>query len=216
MSLARPALLLALLPCLALAGEPAAPAVEPGSPAPASAPAAEPPGTAPSTDAADARLPPLGVLLDLGVPAGSSLSLVYRPIRWFRVFAGPAWDYLSFGVQGGMSFSPWDWKVAPCVEGEVGRYFDASASRFVHSSGNLDLKSLLQDVGYQYAALHLGFEVGSQRGFTFSLRAGLAWAQLAARGTSQTTSSDGTVVTVTDPKVRAVSPSVKLGFQYFF
>jgi hypothetical protein len=72
-----------------------------------------------------------------------------------------------------------------------------------------------------YGAAHLGLELGSSRGLAFSLRAGLAWVSVLAKGTARTKSDGGAgageaAVEFDDPRVRGTIPSVKLGLQYWF
>jgi N6-adenosine-specific RNA methylase IME4 len=76
-----------------------------------------------------------------------------------------------------------------------------------------------------YAAALLGFEFGSQRGFSFDLKVGLTWLKVDSKGTGTFTGSGGTIgagttneatIKVTNPTLRATAPTVQLGFQYFF
>lgn len=188
------ATLLALLPAAARAEENLPPPPAPGESALAPSP----------------RSPTLGLAFDVGVPEGGALSVAYRPWRPLRLWAGPAWNYLGWGLQGGVAVLPWHWAVSPALSLEGGHYFGANVTH-VFKNVPEDAKPLLRSVGYDYVAGHLGVEFGSQRGFTFSLRLGLSYLRAAAKGTSQ-----GTDVTFRDPTLRATLPSVKLGFQYFF
>lgn len=168
----------------------------------------------------DRAIPKLGLALDAGVPAGAALSLHYRPWWPIRLRAGPAWDYVAWGVQGGVDLIPITWAITPVFSFEAGHYFDANLSKFVKSSSGTahDMSPLLRKVSYDYAAALFGLELGSQRGFAFSLRAGLAYLKLGAKGRADSTStnSDGTTVYLVDPKLRGTLPCVKLGFQYAF
>ncbi len=159
----------------------------------------------------------LGIALDAGFPAGGSVALVYRPLEALRVFGGPAWNYVSWGLLGGVALVPFRLAVAPSLSGEVGRYFGADLTHFVNTSSGAfaGTAPLLRDVDATYAAVHLGLEVGSQRGLSFTLRAGLAWAWASSSGPSAPTGT-GTQVTFRDARVHATAPSVKLGLQYFF
>lgn len=188
-----------------------------GGAAPALARAAPELPPPPARTAADPRF---GIALDVGAPAGATLALAFRPTRAFRVFAGPAWNYLSWGVQGGIVLVPWRLAISPALSVEAGHYFGTDLSRFVNDSTGAPAgtEPLLRDVGVTYGAAHLGVEVGAQRGLAFSLRAGLAFVMASASGRSEPSGSDpgGAQVTVRDPRVRATTPSVKLGVQYFF
>lgn len=184
------------------------------APTPEASPASAPSEAAPRKGDGPARW---GLLADAGFPSGASLSAVFRPVPSVRFFAGPAWNYVGFGVQGGVAVVPWHFAITPVLSAEVGRYFGADVS-FIASDGSgvpKELKPLLEDMSYSYGALHAGIELGSQSGLTFSLRAGLAYVSLKARGTA-TTDSGGTTVQFSDPRVRSTLPSVKLGLHYWF
>lgn len=159
-----------------------------------------------------------GLLVDLGLPEGAALSATFRPVESVRFFAGPAWNYVGWGVQGGVSLAPWHLAVTPVLTAEAGRYFGADLS-FVTKGGQgvpEELRPLLGSMTYSYAAILLGLEFGSQRGFTFSLNLGLSYISLDAKGTVTKDDGSGNVVTFSDPKVRATLPSLKLGFHYWF
>ncbi len=202
----------------------------PDAPAPlASAPAATMPRSAVAApvrppSASGPGLPRFGLLVSTGVPAGVGASLLFRPVRVFRVSAGPSWNYVSWGFQGGATIVPWSWAVSPTLGFEAGRYFDADLTHVLQSASGIptEVRPLLKSVGYTYASALLGLEFGSQRGLAFFLRGGLAWFWLQAHGTAQTTTSGGTSgggeaqVALSNPRLRASMPSVQLGVQYFF
>jgi hypothetical protein len=237
-------LVCALAPALALADDPApaAPPADVAAPAPvaASEPAAEP-AQAPATPAPDpaaepaaaplpappppaptpeAPYPAFGVALGAGFPQGAELDLMYRPLPWLRLSAGPSWGYAVWGLHGGLVISPIRWAVSPTLGLEAGRFREMDANRFAKSA-DVELQPLLRRVGVEYYAATLGLELGSQRGFAFSLRLGMAWLRIDSHGTGQLTGSGGAagqndaVITVSDPIVRASTPTVQLAFQYF-
>lgn len=233
-------LLLALVPCAALAAQdgpeapPAppspsveAPAAEAAPPAPTEAPAAAvedlpvPPPPPPAT----APYPRWGLFLGAGVPEGATLSLIYRPVPLVRLHAGPSWGYLRFGYHGGVTLAPIRWAISPTLGVEAGRYTSINvASAFADPDPKVD--PLLRNVNVTYAAALLGFEFGSQRGFAFDLKVGLTWLKVDSKGTGTFTGSGGTVgtggttndatITITNPTLRASAPTVQLGIQYFF
>lgn len=164
---------------------------------------------------------PFGVLLDLGFPEGASVSAVYRPVPAVRVFAGPAWNVVAFGIQGGVVVVPWHLGISPVLSLEGGRYFARDASFLAENASGVpqEIGPLLHDVAYDYAAVHVGLEVGARDGLALTLRAGLARVSLRARGTATVTSdSDGSTTTATfrDPHLSGTIPSVKLGLQLWF
>jgi hypothetical protein len=185
----------ALAPALALAEDPAAP----------------PPPEAP--------YPKLGVAFGAGVPQAATLDLLYRPLPWLRLSAGPTWDYVGWGLHAGAVWSPVRWTVSPTLGVEAGRLFEADLNKF--TSADPGLQPLLQRVEVQYVATTLGLELGSQRGFSFALRVGMVWLEATTHGTGQLTGTGGVngqneaVVTVTSPVIRASAPTAQLVFQYF-
>jgi len=170
-------------------------------------------------------LPRFGLSLEGGVPEGGALGVLYRPLPSIRLSAGPAWNYASFGVQGGVAYQPFRSFVSPVVSLEGGRYFSADLSFLANGSSGVpsEIEPLMKDVRYTYGAVHLGVELGSARGFAFSIRAGLAWVSVLAKGTASTSAGTGSgagsgtaTVEFDDPRVRGTVPSVKLGVQYWF
>ncbi|WP_242394290.1 hypothetical protein [Anaeromyxobacter oryzisoli] len=161
-----------------------------------------------------------GLQLEGGLPEGLAVALTFRPVTAVRLFAGPAWNYVSFGGQIGATVVPFRWAITPTLSAEVGHYFHADLARFVNagSGAPAEVEPLLKDVSYDYAAAHLGLEVGSQRGLAFFARAGLAYVRMVAHGRTDPTSAGGSgaQVTFADPRLTATIPSVKLGLQYAF
>lgn len=163
-------------------------------------------------------LPLLGVSLGGGFPDLVNANLLVRPVPWLRLYAGPCWSYVSWGVQGGVVLAPWSFVVTPTLSLQAGKLFGTSLRRFVRSDSQSaqDIKPLLGDVDFQYLAGDLGLEIGSPRGLAFYLRLGLSFVELRANGTTTHTSSDGTRVTLRDPSLGAWMPSANLGLQYWF
>jgi hypothetical protein len=161
--------------------------------------------------------PKLGILGAVGVPDGVVASAVYRPVEMLRLSAGGTWNYFGFGVQGGVGCKPLQWPIAPTVDLDVGHYFDADM-RWVADQGAgfpPELKPLLEKVGYNYANLHVGIEIGSSRSLVLFARAGLSYFWTTIRGVQTLTDSSGATVRVEDPRLRATLPSVKLGILFF-
>jgi len=160
----------------------------------------------------------LGVVVDAGFPQGASVGILVRPVPAIRFWAGPAWNYIGLGLQGGIAVVPWHFALTPVLSVEAGRYFSSDVSFLASDSQGVppEIAPLLEDVSYSYAAVHAGLEFGSQTGMVFSLRAGLSYISLQARGTATVTDSSGTVVQFTDPKVRGTIPSVKFGVLFWF
>lgn len=217
---------LVLVPVAALPEAPAADAPLPPPPAPA-LDAAAPPALAadlpvpppPPDQPAPLPFPKWGVAVGGGVPQAATLDVIYRPLPWLRLQAGPSWDYGGWGGHGGVVLSPIRWAISPTLGFEAGRFADVNVAKIVTGT-DAQVRPLLEAVRLQYMAATLGLEFGSQRGFAFSLRTGLAWVQVLSHGTSQLTSGGtvngaSTVITVSNPTFRASTPTLQLGFQYF-
>ncbi len=164
-----------------------------------------------------AALPMVGLALGGGFPDLATVSLLVRPIPSIRFVGGPTWGYIGWGLHGGVVFVPGNWGVTPTFSLEAGKLFRSDATRFVKEDENaVWLRPLLRAVDYQYVAADVGLELGSPRGFAFTLRVGLSWVTVKANGLATIESDDGTRLTLTDLTIRATLPSAKVGFQYWF
>lgn len=160
-----------------------------------------------------------GLSIEAGFPEGAAVSAVYRPVSQVRIWAGPAWNVIAFGVQAGVTLVPWHLGVSPILSLEGGRYFSPDARFLARNASGIpeEIEPLLKDVSYDYAAAHVGIELGTRDAFAISLRAGLAYVAIDAKGRATTTdAATGTTVTFVDPRVRGTLPSVKLGVQLWF
>ncbi len=161
--------------------------------------------------------PKLGVAIGGGFPDLATASLLFRPMSHVRFFAGPSWGYIGWGVQGGVVLSPWNGAITPTLSLAGGRLFRSDVSFLAKDKGGVPegIEPLLRKIDYQYAALDLGLELGSPRGFAVSLRLGLSYVSIKATGTATYTSDSGAKVSFTDPSFHGTLPSVKVGFQYW-
>jgi len=168
--------------------------------------------------AAPRSLPRLGLMVGVGVPDGGQGALVVRPVSWVRLHAGGGYNMISKGIHGGVALIPFG--AGPSFILEGGRYFDGDANgvarKFAGSA--FQDQAVLQRVGYDYANAHLGLELGKQR-FTFFLHAGMSYVRATVHnlntqiGDSASVNGSGTTVTFgQDPVVKAMGPSLKLGF----
>ncbi len=212
--------------------DPAAPASagstatqEPGAPPDSGAPpAAEPLAAAPEArpePQAD-PYPRFGMRLGIGFPEAATAAFVFRPIPLVRLSAGPAWNYYGWGLQAGVGITPIRWYISPVFEVSYGHFFPANLSKLhTPSAGdNLDLGTLLEKVNYDYFNGQVSFEFGSPRGFTFALGVGLSYFWSNLHGTATSSPDPGATqpatVSMTDPSVRMVVPSLRLGMLYYF
>jgi hypothetical protein len=165
--------------------------------------------------------PSWGLLVSGGFPEGLAASVVWRPRSEIRLYAGPMWNYVGWGAQGGVTIIPWHTGISPFLSLEGGRYFQADASFLADNASGVpaEVKPLLTHVSYDYASAHLGIEIGTRDGFALVVEAGLSYLSLRANGTSTTqVDVSGTTATVafTDPQLRGTMPSVRVGLQTWF
>ncbi len=175
---------------------------------------------------AGAQPPRWGLLAGAGFPEGIAADAVFRPVTQVRLFAGPMWNYVGWGLQGGVTVVPWHLGVNPLLSIEGGRYFSADATFLAGKAGGVpaEVEPLLHGVSYDYASLHVGIEIGTRDAFAITVLAGLSYVTLTAKGTAttQVTVNDANgnpsvaVVSFTDPHVRGTMPSVKVGVQLWF
>ncbi len=169
------------------------------------------------------RKPPprWGLLVAGGFPDGLSASAAFRPVSEIRLYAGPMWNYVGWGAHAGVTLVPWQVGVSPILSFEGGRYFSADATFLAGKAGGVpaEIEPLLRHVSYDYAAAYVGIEIGTRDGFSLSLRAGLSYLTMTAKGTATTSVTSGTTtaaVSFRDPNVRGTVPCVQLGVQTWF
>ena len=165
-----------------------------------------------------AGMPRWGLALGGGFPDFATASVVFRPVSHLRFSAGPAWNYVGWGVQGGVALVPWRFWIAPVVSLEGGRFFRTNLAFLARGSGDVpeEVRPLLEKVDCSYAALDVGLELGSQSGFSSSIRLGLSYVSIASNGSATYTSDSGAVVSLSNPALHGTLPSLKVGFQYWF
>jgi len=152
-------------------------------------------------------------MADVGAPDGANASIVYRPVRALRVHGGVGHNYVSRGVRGGITLVPFATRVTPTVSFDYGRYFEGDANPLVRvlSGDPMFSSSQLDSVGYDYANVHVGVEVG-RKWFTFYVHAGMS------RITSDLqnlTSESSTVTFSEDPTLTMWTISARLGFIFY-
>ncbi|HYV66889.1 MAG TPA: hypothetical protein VE964_11650 [Myxococcales bacterium] len=154
-----------------------------------------------------------GLLVDAGVPVGLGLSGMFRPWSFLRLEGGINWNYLSFGLRGGVTLLPFEWGITPTLHLEGGHFFPADASRFSNDTG---VKLVLQHIPEDYLSASLGLEFGSQQQFVFFLRMGLCWIrseaqQVAAAINSANPGSNTTAKSSADMSLLVQGPTVSVG-----
>jgi hypothetical protein len=162
----------------------------------------------------------IGAMLDVGAPDGVGVSAVVRPIEWLRINAGITTNTLSLGVRGGISLVPLSTFIAPSLNADFGHYFDTSYNDIVDRLGGIPLQTdvKIEDVGFNYAGASVGLEIGKPERFNFYLRVGFASGRLVindAEALLRDVTGDPDL-TSTPLTIRFTSPSVKLGFLFYF
>ncbi len=177
-----------------------------------SAAAAPVPGGAPSMERA---LPRLGLAVDAGVPGGAAVVLQLRVLDTLRVDAGPMWSGVGFGARAGVVWAPLRTALSPSLELEGG-YGVADLSFLARRSDvPSELGPVLAHASYLYGSALVGLDIGSARGTSFFVRAGVSRLTVRAPGTVKTASGGGTLE-IGDSTLRTTIPCAKLGVQFWF
>lgn len=162
--------------------------------------------------------PRLGVAAAVGVPDGATASLVVAPHQVLRLGAGVAHNGISTGVQGQLSLVPLATWLHPTVTLGAGRFPAGDATPLVRRlSGDATLSSpLLEHVGYDYATLHLGLELG-RRWLSLTVHAGATVVRGPVRGldaelASRAGDPSAAQLTLTsDPRATLWTASARIG-----
>ena len=173
------------------------------------------PAPAPGVPPAEEPYPSFGLALTLGAPDGGVISFVYSPLYWVAVDAGFAYT-LAPGLVIGIEFQPVDFIVFPIFRGEYGYYFTGNTTSQIKKWAGIseEMAPLIGDASYNWWSGLLGIGIGSRRGFSFKLEAGLTWLSLNVKGGTGTVNN---VVVTTEPyRFQAFAPTARLSFQYFF
>jgi hypothetical protein len=162
-------------------------------------------------------LPIIGIAVGGGFPDLGTLSLLVRPVSSIRLFGGPTWGWVGWGLHGGVVLVPVNWAITPTLSFETGKLFRSNLSFLLGDDGDAaKMKPILRGVDYQYVAADVGLELGNPSGFAFTLRLGLSWVTVKGNGSATFDGDSGARVTFSNPTVRATLPSFKTGFQYWF
>jgi hypothetical protein len=204
---------------------PPAPALGEPTPTVASTPVASTPAAGAPTMSADGGATPapdskakkprmFGAMFDIGVPDGTTLSAVFRPIDLARLHAGVGYNGVSPGLRIGGEFLPLGW--GPSLGIAYGHFFEGDASGVAGMFGKIDddTSKLLENVGYSYFALRAGMELGGDR-FTFFGRGGVTWISTTIHELDALIepdpASNTTVTVVQDPVLNAFVPTLQFG-----
>lgn len=172
----------------------------------------------PSSETSPKKDRQFGAMLDLGVPDGTMLSFVYRPIRMARFHAGAGYNGISPGLRIGGAFLPFG--AGPSISLDYGHYFEGDANGIIGMFGgdSREGRVLLESVGYDFVNLRAGVDLGGDR-FTFFARGGVSWVRTtihqfdALLDPPDSSQSANTTITITeDPVLNLFAPSLQLGF----
>jgi hypothetical protein len=161
----------------------------------------------------------LGLMVDAGVPDGLTGSLVYRPHHLVNVHAGLGTNTIGVGVRTGATLYLLPTAIAPSLNVEIGHYFAGNANVAMRRFGIDSDSPLLRHVGYDYANLHLGLDVGRKR-MSFYFHAGFSILRSTVHNLDDVVAEDAnenlTFRVGEDPIATLVTPSARLGFVFFF
>ncbi|MFL5321978.1 MAG: hypothetical protein ACJ790_20115 [Myxococcaceae bacterium] len=121
------------------------------------------------------RVPMLGVGADVGAPDGAGANIYVRLFKFLELHGGVAYNGVTAGLRGGVTFLPWDRWYVPTLTLEVGDHPAGDANpavRFLTGNPHLNI-SQLENVGYGYQSALLGFEFGSREHYMIFLRGGV-------------------------------------------
>jgi hypothetical protein len=161
--------------------------------------------------------PRVGLMLDVGIPDGAIGSLVVRPWKWVRAYAGGGSNSVSAGWRGGLSLLPFG--AGPSVSVEYGHYADGDANGLVRRlvSGEFSGSPLLERIGYDYLNAQVGLDFGGKR-VMFFVHGGISklWAEIHNLNQAVKSTGSTTIEVTRDPKVTVVGSSLKIGLIVFF
>ena len=155
-----------------------------------------------------------GAMFDIGVPDGTNLSFVYRPIDIARLHAGLGYNGVSPGLRIGGEYLPLGW--GPSIGLAYGHFFEGDANGLAGMFGkpSEEASQVLDSVGYSFFALRAGMEFGGDR-FTFFGRGGVTWISSTIHDLDQVmqpeAGSNTTVSIDQDPTLKAFVPTLQFG-----
>jgi hypothetical protein len=154
----------------------------------------------------------LGPSLDVGVPSGITLGIVFNPwVDWVRLGAGLSDNVLHTGGRFSLQLDP----MALMPRLPIGLFGDFQAGGF--SKGSIPGHSAdLPTVGYTYESLMAGLRLGRPgAGFKFVLEAGTTHLNVSSGNFASVVNNNGggsSGLTIGDPKVSGwASPAFDLG-----
>lgn len=117
----------------------------------------------------------VGITTDIGMPDILSLAVTVRPLWWLRLSGGGNTTLWSGGLGGGVTFVPLKRLLSPSLTLDAGHVFATDVGGIPKTFG---IGVTAQRVGFDYASAHAGLEIGAQRKYTISIRAGASFLNL--------------------------------------
>lgn len=155
-----------------------------------------------------------GAMFDIGVPDGTNLSFVYRPIDIARLHAGLGYNGVGPGLRIGGEYLPLGW--GPSIGLAYGHFFEGDANGLAGMFGkpSEEASQVLDSLGYSYFAIRAGMEFGGDR-FTFFGRGGMTWISSTIHDLDailEPESGSNTSVSISeDPTLHAFVPTLQFG-----
>jgi hypothetical protein len=159
-------------------------------------------------------LPRIGVMTDVGVPDGATLSLVFRPVAPLRVSVGASHNLVGPGVRAGITFAPVPWWISPTLSVSAGHFAERDANPVARMvTGDATYSSpALERFGYDYADAHVGLAFGRRRA-TFYIDGGVT--RIVGKVRDLAADADGdamaSVSYTEDPAVTITTVSARVG-----
>ncbi len=162
------------------------------------------------------RLPPIGFMIDAGLPDGVIGSVVIRPVPYTRLHVGAGSNTISPGLRGGLTILPVG--EGPSLNLEVGHYSEGGTNALMRSlfAGLGDFGSYVRRFSYTFFNAHAGIELGT-RSATFFVHGGFTYLRSTLHQVSAPTEVNParpgrtTVTFKQDPHLRLLVPSAKVG-----
>jgi hypothetical protein len=164
---------------------------------------------------AEEPYPQFGLALAVGAPDGAVLSFVYSPWYWIMADVGFAYT-LAPGFVLGVAFRPIDFFISPTLRGEYGYYFAGDTANQIKKWAGIPEAQwpLIGDASYNWFSGLVGIALGSRRGFTATIEAGVGLLQMNVKGGSATV--NGILVTTGAWTAESFMPVARISFLYFF
>src|SRR5262249_22303095 len=126
---------------------------------------------------------------DFGSPDLINFSALFRPWHWVRLAFGIGTNTANVGLHGGVTFVPLNRRVSPSATIEGGRFFTGSSDFLTDP---LSTKTFhINQIGYDYANLHLGIEVGQPQRWQVYLHGGASYLSVDVQGVPSTKPTSG-------------------------